>query len=175
MKPVKSLAVILFYLSRIGAVFYISTAVYGILVIGLFLLTKSSWVPFQLDNDRFTIYLPFTRIPFLLGTYTTAFLVVFLTIFSFYGIFLLLLSDVFKAFRGERLFTQLNVVRLTRFYKANIILPLGCLILFLIFQQDLKDAIIISLLHMVLAAFAFFMAAIFKQGFVLQEEQDLTL
>jgi hypothetical protein len=47
-------------------------------------------------------------------------------------------------------------------------------ILLLVFRAELFDMIRIGVLHLVIGVFAFFMAAIFKQGLLLQEEQDLT-
>jgi hypothetical protein len=44
----------------------------------------------------------------------------------------------------------------------------------MLFGDEYIDVARIALLHLVIGIFAFFMATIFKQGFVLQEEQDLT-
>jgi hypothetical protein len=57
----------------------------------------------------------------------------------------------------------------------NLVVPSLFLIILAIIGHDLRDAIIIVFLHVMIGVFAFFMAAIFKQGLLLQEEQDLTL
>ena len=56
----------------------------------------------------------------------------------------------------------------------NLIVPFVFLALIAVFGEEMIDIVRIILLHLVIGVFAFFMAAIFKQGLVLQEEQDLT-
>ena len=48
------------------------------------------------------------------------------------------------------------------------------LVLLAFFGHEIIDILRITLLHLVIGVFAYFMAAIFKQGVHLQEEQDLT-
>jgi hypothetical protein len=43
-----------------------------------------------------------------------------------------------------------------------------------VYGSELVDIVRIIMLHLVIGVFAFFMAAIFRHGVVLQEEQDLT-
>jgi hypothetical protein len=56
---------------------------------------------------------------------------------------------------------------------VNVIVPVVIMLLLLIFKQEVEDIVRITFLHLIIGVFAFFMAAIFKQGLVLQEEQDL--
>jgi purine-cytosine permease-like protein len=65
-------------------------------------------------------------------------------------------------------------VKLSRFYLTNLIVPAAFLVLLAFFGHEIIDILRITLLHLVIGVFAYFMAAIFKQGVHLQEEQDLT-
>jgi hypothetical protein len=175
MKAAKFLAGILFYISRLASWLFLLTAGYALVVVVLMKTTNASWVPMSVsDMDRFTIYFPFTTVPFLLGEYTLSFLIFNLAIVIFYGVFLWLLSNVFNAFRQPRLFTTKGVTQLSRFYIINILVPVMFIILSLTLNHDWADIIQITFLHLIIAVFAFFMAAIFREGVILQEEQDLT-
>lgn len=174
MKSVRIVANILYYLTRVAAIIYVVTAVYMLIV--LLLSVSGAAAPINVEDDRFEIYYPFTTRPFLLGDYTGPFLVTMILLISFYALFLWLLSNVFKTFRQARLFTQASVKRLSRFYVTNFTLPALSLIAAILFYQEAAgDIAMITFLHIVIGIFAFFMAAIFKQGLLLQEEQDLTL
>jgi tryptophan-rich sensory protein len=109
-----------------------------------------------------------------LGDYTGSYLFTYLFTVAFYGLFLWLLSGVFHAFKQKKLFTEKGAVQLSRFYITNLLMPFLFLVLFLFFRNDMSDIIRIMFLHLVIGVFAYFMAAIFKQGLLLQEEQDLT-
>jgi hypothetical protein len=174
MSTVRFIARILFLLSRIAALVIMVVALYAIAVVLLSLFTNSSAVPIQVsDNGTFEIFFPFTRTPFLLGDYTASYLVSNLSVVTFYGLFLWLLSDVFLAFKQPKLFTVRGVNRLSRFYITNLAMPFLFLVLLMAFGHEMIDLLRITLLHIVIGVFAFFMAAIFKQGLLLQEEQDL--
>jgi hypothetical protein len=176
MKSVRLLAGILYYLSRILSVIALSITVYATVVVLLYEMDSSLTLPIRvLGNGSFQLFLPFTKTTFLLGDYTASYLVSYLMIMAFYGLFLWLLADVFHAFKQPRLFTPSGVKRLSRFYLTNIIVPFVFILLLTIFGNELQDIVRITLLHLVIGVFAYFMAAIFKQGLVLQEEQDLTL
>jgi Protein of unknown function (DUF2975) len=176
MKAVRLIANILFYLTRTAAVLYLATTLYTLLVIAL-AEAGVSWAPIEISGDGgFSIFYPFTKTPFLLGDYNGKYLAMMIVLIGFYGLFLWLLSEVFNAFRQQKLFTPKNVRRLVRFYITNLTVPLPALIITAFFYNEgLRDVTVITFLHLVIGIFAFFMAAIFKQGLVLQEEQDLTL
>lgn len=174
MKSVRIVANILYYLTRVAAVLYLATAVYSLLVVVL--AASGASAPINIENGTFQIYYPFTKTPFLLGDYNNQYLTMMLVVISFYGVFLWLLSNVFNTFRQPKLFTSRSVLRLSRFYITNLTVPIICLIAALLFYHEaVNDVLIITLLHIIIGIFAFFMAAIFRQGLVLQEEQDLTL
>jgi hypothetical protein len=71
------------------------------------------------------------------------------------------------------LFTKKGFSQLSRFYSVNLTVPVLILIILAVLGQEVQDIIRITFLHLVIGVFAFFMAAIFKQGLFLQEEQDL--
>jgi hypothetical protein len=176
MKSVQIVANALHYLTRIASLLFLSTAIYAFIVLFLSLYTRIDSLPIELKtNGSFVIFFPFTKAPFLLGDYTSSYFLVSTSTIALYSLFLWLLSCVFKAFRQKRLFIPKSVSRLERFYLFNLSVP-TIFLLFLAFSgQEIRDAIIIVFLHLMIGVFAFFMAAIFKQGLLLQEEQDLTL
>ena len=175
MKAVRLTASILYYLTRVTAIFVLAVSLYATVVVLLYAQDPSTALPIRVGDDQtFTIFLPFTKTPFLLGDFTSAFLVSNLFTIAFYGFFLWLLSDVFHAFRQQKLFTRKVIVQLSRFYISNLAVPFVFLGLLVVYGEEMIDIMRIILLHLVIGVFAFFMAAIFKQGVHLQEEQDLT-
>src|SRR4051794_36845373 len=116
MKTVRLVASILFYMSRIAAIFFLSIAIYAVVIVLLFASTNASWLPIATDGNIFTIFYPFTKTPFLLGDYTASFLVTYLFTITFYGLFLWLLSGVFHAFKQQKIFTKKGVNQLSLFY-----------------------------------------------------------
>lgn len=175
MKTVRVVASLLFYLSRVGSFLFFAAVLYAASVVLLHSVTGSASLPITVDpHHRFQIFYPFTRQPFLLGDYTATYLVTNFILVSFYGFFLLLLSGVFQAFRQSKLFTPKGVTRLSRFYITNLLVPVLFLSLLLFSGESASDIVRIIFLHIVVGVFAYFMAAIFQQGVLLQEEQDLT-
>lgn len=174
MKSVRIVANILFYLTRVAALIYVVTAAYTLLVVVL--AVSGAAAPINVEDGRFEIFYPFTTTPFLLGDYNNSFLTTMVLLISFYALFLWLLSNVFNTFRQAKLFTPAGVRRLSRFYITNLTIPALSLLAAMLFYTDaVSDIAMITFLHIIIGVFAFFMAAIFKQGLVLQEEQDLTL
>ncbi|WP_338731465.1 DUF2975 domain-containing protein [Mangrovimonas cancribranchiae] len=158
---------VLYYISRILGGLYLITGVYGLF----------SWVTntHLLIKDKQTIITyPFTETSFLILDSNTTYL-----IFSFlipvlgYGLFFWLLSNVFKVFYQDKLFTAENIVHLRRFYLVNIFLPTVLTIFTSFFMPIEHEMFLIIILHLVLGVFVFFMSEIFNQGLHLQNEQDL--
>jgi hypothetical protein len=174
MKTVRPIATVLYYLSRTLAVLVLAICAYAAVVLLLFHYGSGQNLPMETSGDHFTIFFPFTRSPFLLGNYTLSYLVTNLLTFAFYGLFLWLLGGVFYAFRQQKLFTPKGVVRLSRFYMINLVVPVLFLLVLIFSKEETSDFIRIMMLHLVIGVFAFFMAAIFRQGLELQNEQDLT-
>ncbi|RYZ22288.1 MAG: DUF2975 domain-containing protein [Chitinophagaceae bacterium] len=173
MRPAKAVADILFYITRVIAFLCLALCLYVAVVLLLSLV--ASWAPIAVADGSFTIFFPFSRRPFFLGEYNLHFVTTSLLAFGGYTCFIWLLSSVFQAFRGRRLFTQRNVGRLVRFFRFNLAAPVIGMAVLLTWQSFYTNALVISLLHVVLGTFTYFMATIFKQGLILQEEQDLTL
>ena len=111
MKNVKITSTILFYITRIVAILYLATTFYSLLT----LLTE--WSVITSENGKyFSICFPFTEKHFLNGENNWAYKIFnFLIPIGFYGIFFLLLSNVFNAFRKPKLFTKYGVNQLRNF------------------------------------------------------------
>src|SRR5687767_8224294 len=110
MKTVRLSARLLFYLSRIASIIVLVVSLYAVAVILLSLNNQSALLPIEVSEDGiFRIFYPFTKKVFLLGDYTSSYLVSNLLIITFYGVFMWLLSDVFHAFKQRRLFTRKGV------------------------------------------------------------------
>ena len=175
MHTARSIAGILYFLSRIAAWLFTLILAYTFTV----LLLSTTWLvhslPIEITKEgAFTIFYPFAQTPFLLGEYTANYIVSNLSLLGFYTLFLWFLGDVFHAFKQPKLFTPKGVSQLSRFYRTNLALPVLFLLLVGLFGQALSDMLRISFLHIIIGVFAYFMASIFRQGLVLQEEQDLT-
>lgn len=175
MHTARSIAGVLYFLSRIAAWLFTAVLVYTFTVLVLSVTGLVHSLPIEITKaGSFTIFYPFTKTPFLLGDYTTDFMVSSLSFIAFYTLFVWFLGDVFHAFRQPKLFTPKGVSQLSRFYITNLALPVLFLLLVGLFGQELSDMLRIGFLHIVIGIFAYFMASIFRQGLVLQEEQDLT-
>ena len=169
MKTTHIVSKILFYFTRFLSVVYFTLALYSVftLLTGLFLTFE--------DNGRFfQVCYPFTTHPLMLGDYNLPYIIFdFLLPLSLYGLFFLLSSNVFKVFFQPKLFTPKGILHLRRFYLSNLLLP-GIVIFMAFFFVPLDNEVAIFIvLHGMLGVFAYFLAAIFKQGLNLQNEQDL--
>ena len=170
MKNVKIISTILFYITRFVAVLYLISTFYSLVS----LLTEWSFI--ERENGKyFSICFPFTQTPFLNGENNWAYKVFnFLIPIGFYSVFFLLLSNVFNAFKQPKLFTQYGVNNLKWFYLANIFLPSLTILLASIFAGKIEEGLEwVAVIHFFLGVFAYLLAAIFKQGLKLQNEQDL--
>ena len=169
MNTVRIFARILFYITRFLSLVYFVMAAHSLIA----LVTKWS-LTLREGGRYFAVNFPFTQQAYLLGDYNLPYIIFdFLVPLGGYGLFFLLVSNIFKAFFQPKLFTVYGVTQLRRFYVVNFILP-GVAILLASFFSEVEDmAIVLIVLHFILAVFAYFMSAIFKQGVNLQNEQDL--
>jgi hypothetical protein len=169
MNGTKIFSRILFYITRLLAVFY-----FFVTALSLLALTTHWGLGLTEDGKYFHVYYPFTTKPFLNGDYNLHYIIFyFLLVLGLYGLFFLLVSNVFRVFFQPKLFTAFGVRHLKRFYLANFIIP-GALVLTTSFFTEVDDSSqILVVLHFILGVFAFFLAAIFNQGLNLQKEQDL--
>ncbi|MHA7832817.1 MAG: DUF2975 domain-containing protein [Flagellimonas sp.] len=167
MKKTRILSKILYAITRSLAWIYLVIALYG----SFAWITKTN---IQIGDTTTTINYPFTDISFLiLDNNWSYFLFAFLLPVLSYTLFFWLLSNVFKVFYQEKLFTQPNIAHLKRFYSANLIFPIVLVAFSSFFIAIEKGIFIIIALHLVLGIFIFIISEIFNQGLSLQNEQDL--
>lgn len=170
MKNVKIISTILFYTTRIAAIAYTLVTMYALVS----LITE--WNYITKDNGvNFAICYPFTETQFLLGENNWGYkLFEFLIPMASYGMFFFLVSNVFNAFKQPKLFTEYGVNQLKWFCLANIFVPSIIIFLALIFTGHIEHGLEwAAVIHFFLGVFAYFFYAIFRQGFKLQNEQDL--
>lgn len=169
MQTVKIVSRILFYFARLLSFLYAAMAINSLIA-----LSTGRWLLLDDTGKFFKVCFPFTQRAYLIGDYNLPYIIFdFLLPLALYSLFFLLLSNVFKQFHQPRLFTHKGVTHLTRFYRSNFIVP-GVAVLLSAFFSVVDDiALPIIFFHAVLGIFAFFLAAIFKQGLRLQSEQDL--
>lgn len=182
MRIIRPIALVFYYCSTLFSWFYLLSAGYTALVILLkHGLAETAAVPMRIiataAKSRFEILIPFTDHPIFLGHYTIWGMIEIPLAMSLYGIFFYLLGQIFNAFRQEKLFTPQAIKALMRFARANVLLPPAFLFFLYLHTDYLVEGgeILVTGLHFLLAVFAFFQAAIFKEGFSLQQEQDLTI
>lgn len=167
MKRTKIISKFLFYLTRGLAFIYLLTAFYG----SFSWFTKTN---IKTEQNQTIIHYPFTEKPFLILESNITYVVfAFLIPVLGYVLFFWLLSNVFKVFYQQKLFTRENIIHLKWFYLANIFLPVVLIIFSSFFIAVEKEIFLIAILHLFLGVFVFFMSAIFNQGLTIQDEQDL--
>ncbi|MDF0716389.1 DUF2975 domain-containing protein [Muricauda sp. 334s03] len=167
MKKTRVISKILYAVIRSLAWIYLVIALYG----AFSWITKTNT---QIEDARAVINYPFTDVSFLiLDNNWSYFLFAFLLPVLSYTLFFWLLSNVFKVFYQEKLFTQPNIAHLKRFYSANLIFPIVLVAFSSFFIEIGKGIFIIVALHLVLGVFIFIISEIFNQGLSLQNEQDL--
>ncbi|KFF11988.1 DUF2975 domain-containing protein [Flavobacterium hydatis] len=172
MKNVRIISQILFYITRAVAILYLLVTLHAIIS----LLTEWSYIAKD-GGKYFAICYPFTDTPFLVGENHWGYKIFnFIIPIGFYGIFFLLLSNVFNVFRQPKLFTEYGVKQLKWFYLANIFVPTLTILLASVFSGEIEEGLeFVAIIHFFLGVFAYFLAAIFKQGLNLQNEQDLII
>jgi hypothetical protein len=167
MKKTKIISKILFVITRGASWIYLLTALYGAI----------SWITgtnIHIDELKRIIQYPFTDVSFLILDNNLNYLVfAFLLPMLSYALFFLLLSNVFRVFYQEKLFTEFNILHLKRFYLTNIILPVLLVAFSAFFIEVEKGIFMILALHIFLGVFIFIFSEIFNQGLTLQNEQDL--
>jgi len=171
MNSAKSIARILYYICLVLAIFYLATILYAVFC----LLTRWGISPYG-EGQYLHINYPFTNAPFLNIDNNPSYIIFsFLLPLSLYGVFFWLAANVFKVFFQSKLFTQQNIFNLRRFYMLNLIVPGIAAILASIFVPIESAIWVLVVVHGMLGIFTYFLAAIFKQGLNLQNEQDLII
>lgn len=169
MKRAKFICEILFYISFLLGLIYLLTVLYS----SACLIT--GWSTHTYGEGKFLrINYPSTQTAFLLVENNTSYKIFsFLLPLSFYTLFFLQVSQVFKVFTKPKLFTIPNLGQLKRFYWINLLLP-GIGIFAASFFVPIEGIIALLMgVHFFLGIFAFLLAEIFRQGLTLQNEQDL--
>ena len=169
MARVKIIAKILYYISRVSALGYCCIVLYAI---GC-LVTHTNTHPYG-EGKYLHILYPFTNVPFLnIDNNLTYILLDFLLPLSLYTSFFWLAAGIFKVFYLPKLFSTENITRLRRFYLFNLFVP-GIAALFSRLFTEVESVVWgLIVVHLFLGIFTYFLAAIFKQGLRLQNEQDL--
>ena len=169
MKLTRIIATIGFYLSRFISIIYFATALHLLASI-IFRLPTLKLLP----SNVFIILYPFSAKTFLIGSdFSAGYIAEMVLIILFYGLFFLLLSNVFKTFRQKKLFTVQGIKNLKLFYITNLFV---CPLLFLTLSfNSMEDYPYIAMgaAQVIMGIFALFISAIFEQGVNLQKDQDL--
>ncbi|MCD8739304.1 DUF2975 domain-containing protein [Mucilaginibacter roseus] len=170
MKTVRLIAKVLSAISKILATGYFLSFLLSIIAF------TTGWNLNVIEhNTRFEICYPFTQTPFLLGEYSAGYMLMFLLLLGLYSLFFLLVGRVFGVFTQARLFTAHGIRQLKMFYLGNLVLPVVAIVVVSLFYNVDSPAEILVVLHMLLGVFTYFMAAIFREGYNLQCENDLIL
>lgn len=137
LENVRTVSSALFYITRLLAFLYLLTTLYSFVT----LLTECSFTTRDSGN-YFSIFYPFTETPFLNGENNWAYKALnFLMPIGFYGVFFLLLSNIFNVFKQPKLFTQYGVNQLRWFYLANIFLPSTTIFLATVFAGGIEEGL----------------------------------
>lgn len=113
--------------------------------------------------------------PDLIKNKNVPFLLNVIPLVGYFGL-LIPLALILNTFRKKVLFTKQSVKYLRLFALLNFLIPaFNVLTMTLIYSFELKSMIYSLPLNILLAVFALFIASIFKQGFKVQQENDLTI
>jgi len=164
----KSLSTLLFYSTRLIMIGY------GVFILFIIIsLLSNNFV--ITETDRVHIHIPFTS-SIIKANFNSLTLIGIFCFTLFYALFFFVLSLVFKTFSAKRLFSKEVIKYLKWFTILNLILPIAYFVVgILINNRITADDIVPGLLHIGLGIFSAFIATIFKQGFTLQEENELTI
>lgn len=169
MDRTKIIARIFSVISRLLAVGYVATVIYS----AVCLATKWCITPYG-EGKFLHINYPFSQKPFLnIDNNTNYIFFSFLLPILLYGLFFWLTANLFLVFSRSKLFTLSNLLQLKRFYLFNWLAPFPVIIVSSFFVEIESALWLLAVVHGILGVFAWMVAAIFKQGLQLQNEQDL--
>lgn len=139
-------------------------------------LPAAAWVPFEEFGDRFVILFPFTKVGFITERLHRGSQLLVLVILGSYSMFFYLLGHLFTAFSQQKLFSDRSVEALKHFSRLSLSLPV---LVFLFYALVTNEAgmgeVLLLMAHLLVGVFALFLLAIFREGYHLQQEQDLTI
>ncbi|NNK10442.1 MAG: DUF2975 domain-containing protein [Flavobacteriaceae bacterium] len=164
----QSLSYYLFYLSRIAAI--------GSIALITFILISLAIGNFEIVDNQFQIALPLLSETFIKGFFKANIITTITLAMLFFSVFFYLLSNILKTFKAEKLFTQKAIKQLNYFAILNLLIGpvIYFIIHFIMEKSNFNDAYNL-LLSLLLGVFVLFIKAIFKKGYVVQHEQDLTI
>jgi len=164
----KSLSEILYYLFRIVSI----TILVFVLYVDYAFLTSR----FTLNQGRYHMDIPLTG-TFIHGDYKFNIILTISIGLIFGALFFFVLSNIFKALKQQVIFNKKAIYNLKLFTIVNLVL--GPLLYFLIHypimqKTDFRD-IHNLILHLIFGVIAFFLFHIFRKGYRVQSENDLTI
>jgi hypothetical protein len=169
MGKTKLIAKIFSIISRLAGLGYLVTVIYSVIC----LATKWCITPYG-DGKYLHINYPFSQTPFLnLDNNTNYILFAFLLPITLYGLFFWLAANLFFVFSRPKLFTISNLLQLKRYYMFNWLAPFPAIMISSFFVETESEVWLLAVVHSILGVFVWMVAAIFKQGLQLQNEQDL--
>jgi hypothetical protein len=165
----KSLSHYLFYLSRISAI--------GSIILIAFILISLGVGNFEVVDNQFQISLPFFSETYIKGFYKENIIVTITLAMLFFACFFYVLSNILKTFKADKLFTSKAIIQLNYFAVLNLIVGpiLYLTIHFLIMNKSSFSDIYNLFLSLILGVFVLFIVAVFKKGYNVQSENDLTI
>lgn len=165
----KSVSSYLFYVFRLGAI--------GSLVLALFILLSFVIGNYELKDGRFTIPFPLFSYFDIKGDYKTSIITSITLILIYIGGFLYSLSMILKSFKSAVIFNSRAIRYLKILAIINLLVfPIVYLSLRLIILNiSIMNGIQNLILSLIFGVFLLFVAAIFKRGLKVQNENDLTI
>jgi hypothetical protein len=164
----KSLSYYLFYLSRIAAI--------GSLALIIYILGSLAIGNYEIADNQFQIALPLLPETFIRGFYESNIITTITLAMLFFAVFFYLLSNILKTFKADVLFTEKAIKQLNYFAVLNLLAgPALYFIIYIIMDKSGFGDAHNLLLSLLLGVFVLFIRAIFKKGYLVQHEQDLTI
>ena len=163
-----SLSHYIFYLFRLIAL--------GIVLLSLFMGISFLTGNFEVVNHRYSIPIPLFGTQ-LTGYYKANVIITVVILLCFSSIFFFLLSNILKALKEKGIFNKKAIINLKLFTILNLIIgpSLYLLIHFPIMQKTNFGDIHNLILHLIVSMISFFVLYIFKKGYSVQSENDLTI
>lgn len=164
----KSLSALLFYLFRLISVLTLMFVIY----IDISFLTNN----FTHSNGRYHMDIPLTG-TFIHGDYQFNMMLT-ISLGLFFGVlFFFVLSNIFKSLKEKVIFNKGAILNLKYFSILNLVVGpiLYVLIHYTIMQKTNFRDIHNLILHLIFGIIALFLTYIFKNGYNVQSENDLTI
>ncbi len=164
----RSLSTALFYLFRLISVLTLMFVIY----IDISFLTDN----FTLTNGRYHMDIPLTG-AFIQGDYEFNVILTISLVLFFGALFFFVISNIFKALKEKVIFNKGAILNLKYFTILNLVI--GPILYFLIHYPIMQKTnfrdIHNLILHLIFGIVALFLTHIFKNGYNVQSENDLTI